>query len=98
MLNTVCKALAGAGITCSTTDSENGVQTRFMQHVATHALSYGTQEEYAFRMSLFAKRDAAYNEINADPENHFVVGHNMFSTMTEHEAAKWMGKKQSNNT
>jgi len=47
------KLLAGAGATT--------LQTKFMEHVATHALSYGTQEEYAFRMALFANRDAAYN-------------------------------------
>merc|ERR1712127_729287 len=49
-------------------------------------------------MNLFAKRDAAYNEINANPENTYVVGHNMFSTMTVEEAAKMSGKKPSNNT
>jgi C1A family cysteine protease len=93
MLNTICKALAGAGISCSTSDVEGGVQTRFMEHVANYGISYGTQEEYDFRMTLFAKRDAAYNEINEDPENTFVVAHNMFSTLTEDEAKKWMGRK-----
>merc|ERR1712127_27460 len=43
-------------------------------------------------MRLFAKRDAAYAEINADPENTFIVGHNMFSTMTEDEAKKMTGR------
>merc|ERR1712166_1132799 len=92
MLNTVCKALAGAGITCSTTDSDNGVQTRFIEHIAKFGNSYGTTEEYDFRMALFAKRDAEYNEINNDVNNTFTVGHNMFSTMTVDEAAKMMGK------
>jgi hypothetical protein len=53
-----------------------------MEHVANYGISYGTQEEYAFRMEVFAKKDAAYNEINNDPSNTFLVGHNMFSTMT----------------
>jgi len=97
MLNTVCKALAGAGITCTTSDVEGGVQTRFMEHVANYGISYGTQEEYNFRMELFAKRDAAYNEINEDPENTFVVGHNMFSTLTEDESKKMMGRAPSHN-
>ena len=95
MLNQVCKALAGAGISCSTSDVEGGVQTRFMEHVANYGISYGTNEEYNFRMSLFAKRDAAYNEINADPENTFTVGHNMFSTLTDDEAKRYTGKKPS---
>ena len=90
MLNQVCKALAGAGISCSTSDVEGGVQTRFMEHVANYGISYGTTEEYNFRMSLFAKRDAAYNEINADPENTFTVGHNMFSTLPEACFVCWL--------
>jgi len=94
MINTVSKALIGAGIT-STTDSDNGVATRFMEHVGKFGISYGTTEEYDFRMALFAKRDAEYNEINADVNNTFTVGHNMFSTLTNDEAAKWTGKKPS---
>ena len=95
MLSQVCKAIGGAGIICETVDAQNGVQTRFMEHVANYSISYGTQEEYDFRMSLFAKRDAEYNEINADPKNTFVVGHNMFSTMTDYEAKQWTGRKPS---
>merc|ERR1712195_196859 len=57
--------------------------TRFMEHIANYGISYGTTEEFDFRMALFAKRDAAYAEINADPENTFTVGHNMFSTLTQ---------------
>ena len=48
-------------------------------------------------MELFAKRDAAYNEINNDLENTFVVGHNMFSTMTEYEAKQYSGRLPSKN-
>ena len=97
MLTTICKALAGAGITCSTQDVEGGVETRFMEHVANYGISYGTQEEYTLRMGLFAKRDAAYNEINNDPENTFTVGHNMFSTMTDYEAKQYTGRLPSHN-
>ena len=92
MLTQICKALAGAGIACTTQDVEGGVETRFMEHVANYGISYGTQEEYAFRMDLFAKRDAAYAEINADVNNTFTVGHNMFSTMTEDESKKMTGR------
>lgn len=63
-----------------------------MEHVSNYGISYGTREEYIFRQALFAKRDAAYIEINNDPENTFIVGHNMFSTMTDDEAKKMMGK------
>ena len=63
-----------------------------MNHVANFNINYGTQEEYAFRMEIFAAKDAEYNKINANPENTFVVGHNMFSTMTTDEAKKMMGR------
>ena len=79
-------ALGAAGI------SSEGVETRFMNHVAEFNINYGTQEEYAFRMNIFAAKDAEYNKINADPENTFVVGHNMFSTMTQAEAKRMMGR------
>jgi len=71
--------------------------TRFMEHIANYGISYGTTEEFDFRMALFAKRDAAYAEINADPENTFTVGHNMFSTLTQDESKMWTGKKPSTN-
>merc|ERR1712127_58027 len=48
-------------------------------------------------MDLSAKRDAAYNEINNDPENTFTVGHNMFSTMTDYEAKQYTGRLPSKN-
>jgi len=63
-----------------------------MNHVANYSLNYGTQEEYAFRMNIFAAKDAEYNKINANPENTFVVGHNEFSTMTKDEFKKMLGR------
>ena len=39
-------ALGAAGI------SSEGVETRFMNHVAEFNINYGTQEEYAFRMNI----------------------------------------------
>jgi hypothetical protein len=43
-------------------------------------LSFGTREEYEFRLSLFNEKDAEYKIINADANNTFTVGHNQFST------------------
>ena len=48
-------------------------------------LSYGTKEEYDFRLEIFQQKDAEINEINASEVN-FKVSHNMFSTMTKYEA------------
>jgi hypothetical protein len=41
-------------------------------------------------MSLYAKKDAEINEINAREEN-FTVGHNFMSTWTEYEYKKLLG-------
>jgi len=91
-LNTVVKAMTAAGITSSTADVQDGVQSKFMEHVANYGISYGTQAEYDFRMQIFSAKDAEYNKINSDSENTFVVGHNMFSTMTKDESKRMMGR------
>merc|ERR1719183_2289153 len=66
------------------------LQQAFVQHMSEHGLSYGTEEEFAFRMALFAKKDAEINEINAREEN-FTVGHNFMSTWTDAEYKKLLG-------
>ena len=65
----------------------------FMEHVALHGLSYGTQEEYAFRQQIFLAKDAEYKLINADKANTFTVGHNFLSTWTKDEYSKLLGVK-----
>ena len=69
------------------------VSDDFMEHVATHGLSYGTQEEYAFRQQIFLAKDAEYKQINADKNNTFTVGHNFLSTWTKEEYSKLLGYK-----
>jgi C1A family cysteine protease len=66
------------------------LQQTFVQHMSTYGISYGTEEEFNFRMSLFAKKDAEINEINATEEN-FTVGHNFMSTWTDAEYKKILG-------
>ena len=66
------------------------VQSSFMQHIADHGLSYGTIEEYNFRLGLFANMDAeiqAHNKTNST----YQLGHNFLSTMTEAEKKKLLG-------
>ena len=77
------KLLAGTGVT--------HLQTKFMEHVATHALSYGTQEEYMFRQEIFNAKVAEFAKINADPANTFTVGTNFMSTWTAEEYKKILG-------
>jgi hypothetical protein len=66
------------------------IQQAFIEHMSAHGLTYGTQDEFEFRMSLYAKKDAEINEINAREEN-FTVGHNFMSTWTEYEYKKLLG-------
>ena len=62
-----------------------------MSHVAEYGLSYGTEAEFDFRFNLYAKKEIALVEINADPNNTFTVGHNQFSTWTDSEYRKLLG-------
>ena len=65
----------------------------FLEHIASHGISYGTQEEYMFRQQIFEAKTAEYAEINADPSNTFTVGHNFMSTWTKDEYKKLLGFK-----
>jgi C1A family cysteine protease len=60
------------------------MDVKFIQHVAQYGLSYPTVEEYNFRKMNFAAIDAFIQEENATQVN-YQVGHNKFSTWTEHE-------------
>ena len=58
--------------------------------MVAEGLSFGTKEEYEFRFELYQKKDAEIREWN-EKQSSFVLGHNMFSTMTEAEHKKWLG-------
>ena len=62
-----------------------------MGHVAEYGLSYGTEAEFDFRFNLYAQKEVALAEINADPNNTFTVGHNKFSTWTDWEYKALLG-------
>merc|ERR1712100_101473 len=57
-----------------------------------HGLSYGTKEEFQFRMNIYAEKEAQINEINSQNAS-FTVGHNFLSTWTKEEAGKLLGYK-----
>ena len=65
----------------------------FVNHVSDFGLSYGTEEEFNFRMQLYAAKDAEINKINSS-QTSFTVGHNQFSTYTEYEMKKMLGFRQ----
>merc|ERR1712127_683219 len=56
-------------------------------------ISYGTQEEFNFRQTIFEENSVEYARINADKNNTFTVGHNFMSTWTKDEYKKLLGYK-----
>jgi hypothetical protein len=68
-------------------------QNAFINHVSDYGLSYGTKEEYQFRLDQFISSEAIINEINADKKYTFTAGHNQFSTWTKDEYKKMLGVK-----
>jgi len=93
-----CTAAAFIGINlCDNTAPVSSVtEQAFIEHLASFGQSYGTAEEYQFRLDLFAKKDAEIQEINSNPENTFTVGHNQFSTWTKDEFKKMLGDMNDN--
>jgi len=81
-------ALAGLAAATPMTDME----FKFINYVATHAKSYGTKEEYSFRLEQFAKAEKFIAESNAVEAN-FRLGHNKFSDYTHDEYKKMLGYK-----
>ena len=88
-----CTAAAFLGMQMNgcPTPVDSVVERSFMEHMSAYGLSFGTPEEYKFRLGVYAERDAEYKKINADPKNTFTVGHNKFSTWTKDEMKRLMG-------
>jgi len=68
------------------------VESEFMQYVSKWGKSYGTIEEFKFRMGHFAKTHAAILENNTSTSK-FTMGHNKFSDWAEHEFRRVKGYK-----
>ena len=91
-MNHFCAAAAILGTNmCENDTAINTVEQSFIGHMAFHGLSYATKEEYEFRLGIFTMKDLENNEINANPENTFTVGHNQFSTWTDAEYKRLLG-------
>ena len=92
-MQTICKGLGMLGITCTVQQPAlDVVRKNFMQHISEYGISYGTKEELEFRFEIYHQNDYIINQLNAEP-NSFLVGHNLFSTMTKQEYNKFKGKK-----
>jgi len=71
------------------------IPTLFMQHIADHGLSYGTIEEFNFRLERFEAAHKMIEEFNSNSENTSTMGHNALSTWTEAEKKKLFGFRES---
>jgi C1A family cysteine protease len=65
----------------------------FLEHVAEYGLSYGTMEEYNFRLSNWANVDKVIREHNVT-ESSYKLGHNKLSTWTQAEYKRLAGRAQ----
>merc|ERR1712100_43247 len=83
-------ALLGAA---SATDME--VENSFLAYVAQHGKSYGTEEEYKFRLNLYSQRVAFVREHNANVTgNEATVGINHMADWTDAEYKRLLGYRQ----
>merc|ERR1711957_1099695 len=69
------------------------VDTKFMEYVSTHNKSYGTVEEYRFRLAQFAEADALIEDHNSQNGSSFTLGHNKMSDWTSAEYKRLLGYK-----
>jgi C1A family cysteine protease len=95
-MNTLYKLASIAGISSVEQTVSPIVENEFIQHIAEFGKSYGTTEEYKFRLNLFAEKHAAIAELNSE-NGSFTLGHNQFSDWTQAEYKKLLGYKKKTN-
>jgi len=70
------------------------IENSYLAYVAEHGKSYGTEEEFKFRLNLYAKRVAFVREHNATIQGaEATVGINHMADWTESEYKKLLGFK-----
>ena len=94
-MNMLCTAYAYLGGNCGSTVSYE-VEAAFVDHMSLYGLNYGTQEEYEFRLNIFAEKTAKIQEINSS-QTSFTVGYNKFTTYTDFEYKRLLGAKVDGN-
>merc|ERR1719454_411169 len=66
---------------------------RFMSHIVEQGISYGTREEYNFRLNQFRTSLKVVENHNADPKQTHTLETNFLSTWTEDERKQLLGYK-----
>ena len=69
-------------------------EREFINFIAEHQRSYGTKEEYQYRLEKFADNFNYIQDFNANNEE-TELGINMFADLTEYEFSQRLGKKSS---
>ena len=77
-----------AGLVAATPMTD--MEFKFINYVAKFNKSYGTKEEYAFRMEQFAAKEIAIQEENAS-QNSYTLAHNKMSDWTHEEYRQLLG-------
>jgi KDEL-tailed cysteine endopeptidase len=91
-MNFVCSTATMLGLYQCDTPVSVEIEQAFIEHVAEFGFSYGTQEEFNFRMNIFAEKTVKMQEINSS-QTSFTVGYNQFTTMTDFEYKRMLGGK-----
>lgn len=91
-MNILKQASAFFGLSNEHTDELHALtEAKFMEHVANYGLSFGTQEEYNFRLMIFAENDQYIQKINTEQalvQSSYWLAHNKFSTWSDMEFKK----------
>jgi len=72
------------------------VEYRFMAHIVEYGISYGTREEYHYRLALFQQTVDEVERINNDPSETHTAAINYLSTWTAAEKKTLLGFKNDN--
>jgi len=91
----LCKAAAFAGIKTKKCNKHHQLallESDFQAHLNEYGITYGTTEEYQFRLEQFAIKDEFIKAKNAEQDS-FTVGHNKFSTWTHEEYRQLLGAR-----
>ena len=72
---------------------DRDTELAFVNYIAEHGKSYGTREEYEFRLSVFAKKVEIIQKHNSENADGHILGLNFMADWTDHEYKKVLGFK-----
>ena len=85
-MNFVYKAATAAGLM----GSDNEIRQKYVQHIEEYGIEYATTDEHEYRYQIFSQKHAEIENHNSGSHS-FTLGHNKFSTWTNHEYKRVLG-------